>query len=269
MLHKTAAVAVWLAFAVSATACVSSSRYDEDLAKCNADAAAKLKAEQDAARARWEAEHAKLNEAITWSKKETARADNAGQELVSTREALNECTNLGGKGAKELAACQIERRSLLDKLGKVSESINNVRFALKSMSDAGKLQVKLERGFLIIALQGDILFDSGKATLKEDAKPVLLELGAVLKALPGRLFQVAGHTDSQGDPAFNWRLSLDRALSVMNFLIKEGQVDGANLSAGGYASNQPVAGNETPDGRAKNRRVEFLLVPNLADIFKM
>ena len=172
-------------------------------------------------------------------------------------------------GAKELAACQIERKSLLEKLGKVQKIIANVRDALKSMSDAGKLQVKVERGFLIIALQGDILFDSGKASLKKDAKPVLLELGAVLKSMPGRLFQVAGHTDSQGDPTFNWRLSVDRAMAVMNFLIKEAQVDGVNLSAGGYGSNHAVGSNETADGRAKNRRVEFLLQPNLSEIFKM
>ena len=252
-----------------AAGCVSSSRYDEDMAKCKEDGATALKSAQDKAKQQWESEHAKLNETITWSQKETARADGVSADLKVTREALDECTNKGGKGAQDLAACQIERKSLLEKLGKVQKMIANVKDALKSMSDAGKLQVKIERGFLIIALQGDILFDSGKATLKPDAKPVLLELGAVLKAMPGRLFQVAGHTDSQGDPTFNWQLSVDRAMTVMNFLIKEAAVDGANLSAGGYASNQGVAGNDTPEGRAKNRRVEFLLQPNLSDIFRM
>ena len=255
--------------ALMATACVSTGTYDEDMAKCKKEGADSLKAAQEKARKHWEGEHAKLNKTSAWSQKETARADKVSADLKVTREALDECTNKGGKGAKELAACQIERKSLLEKLGKVQKIIANVRDALKSMSDAGKLQVKVERGFLIIALQGDILFDSGKASLKNAAKPVLLELGGVLKAMPGRLFQVAGHTDSQGDPTFNWRLSVDRAMAVMNFLIKEGQVDGANLSAGGYAANQPVGSNETADGRRKNRRVEFLLQPNLSDIFRM
>ena len=266
---RLATLLVVTLMAAAFSGCVSSSRYDEDLAKCQKDGTDTLKTAQDKAKQQWEEEHAKLNQTITWSQKETARADGVSADLKVTREALDECTNKGGKGAQELAACQIERKSLLEKLGKVQKMIANVKDALKSMSDAGKLQVKVERGFLIIALQGDILFDSGKASLKPDAKPVLLELGAVLKAMPGRMFQVAGHTDSQGDPTFNWRLSVDRAMVVMNFLIKEAEVDGANLSAGGYGSNQGVAGNDTPEGRAKNRRVEFLLQPNLSDIFRM
>ncbi len=255
--------------ALMASACVSSGTYDEDMAKCKKEGADALKAAQDAAKKRWQAENEKLNKTVAWSQKETSRADKASANLKVTREALDECTNKGGKGAKELAACQIERKSLLEKLGKVQKIIANVRDALKSMSDAGKLQVKVERGFLIIALQGDILFDSGKAILKNDAKPVLMELGGVLKSMPGRLFQVAGHTDSQGDPTFNWRLSVERAMAVMNFLIKDAQVDGANLSAGGYGPNQAVGSNETAEGRMKNRRVEFLLQPNLSDIFQM
>jgi chemotaxis protein MotB len=137
------------------------------------------------------------------------------------------------------------------------------------MQDAGKLQVKVERGFLVIALQGDILFDSGKAKLKEEAKPVLVELAEILKSLPGRLFQVAGHTDNTGVEDRNWELSMQRALTVVQFLMKQGGVEGRSLSAGGYAFYQPVADNETEEGRQVNRRVEFLLIPNLGELLNL
>ncbi len=98
---------------------------------------------------------------------------------------------------------------------------------------------------------------------------MLLKLAAVLKALPGRLFQVAGHTDNTGVADQNWSLSVQRALTVVRFLINKGALDGEWLSAGGYASYQPVATNDEKDGRAQNRRVEFLLVPNLEQLLKM
>jgi chemotaxis protein MotB len=87
--------------------------------------------------------------------------------------------------------------------------------------------------------------------------------------MPDRLFQIAGHTDDRGKEEANWALSVERALSVVTFLIKEGGVNSKALSAGGYASFQGVADNSTDEGRQKNRRVEFLLVPNLGELLTL
>lgn len=227
-----------------------------------------LKLAREKAAEKWALEHKKVVDQTQYADGQKKRADDLERELSRTKKTLEEATAKGGNKSKALAKCSLERRDLEDKLNKVRSVIAKVRSSLKSMSDAGKLQVKLDRGFLIIALQGDILFDSGKAKLKDGAKPVLLELAGVLKLMPKRLFQVAGHTDSTGKDDRNWQLSMARAWSVVNFLLKEGAVPPKSLSVGGYGSYQPTANNEEDAGRATNRRVEFLLVPNLTELFK-
>ncbi len=227
-----------------------------------------LKLAREKAAEKWALEHKKLEDQTQFADGQKKRGDDLERELLRTKKTLDEATAKGGNKAKALANCSLERRDLLDKLNKVGSVIAKVRSALKSMSDAGKLQIKLDRGFLIIALQGDILFDTGKSKLKEGAKPVLLELAAVLKLMPSRLFQVAGHTDSTGKDERNWELSMARAWSVVGFMLKEGGVPPKTLSVGGYGSYQPTASNDDDPGRATNRRVEFLLVPNLTELFK-
>ncbi|MCB9739156.1 MAG: OmpA family protein [Deltaproteobacteria bacterium] len=241
-------------------------KYDADLRGERERGAAELEAAQQKAAARFKLYEKQLSDSGEYGDGQKKRADDLERELARTKKTLDECSAKGGDKAKALTTCTLEKRALEDRLGAVEAMISKVKGALKAMSDAGKLTVKVDRGFLIIALQGDILFDSGKAKLKEDAKPVLAELAEVLKAMPDRLFQVAGHTDNAGKESTNWRLSVDRALNVVEFLIQNG-VAGKGLSAGGYASFQPVGDNTTDDGRAQNRRVEFLLVPNLGEIF--
>lgn len=258
---------VAMSLAAAAAACgVPKEEHDAALRGERERGQAELDAEQRKAKEKYAAYDKQLADSTEYADGQKKRADDSERELVRTRAALEDCANKGGDKAKLLATCQLERNALQDRLGAVEQTIAKVRGALKAMSDAGKLTVKVDRGFLIIALQGDILFDSGKATLKEEAKPVLTELAQVLSLMPDRLFQVAGHTDNQGKEATNWRLSMDRALNVVEFLITQGVV-GKGLSAGGYAFYQPVASNDTPEGRASNRRVEFLLVPNLGEIF--
>jgi chemotaxis protein MotB len=248
---------------------VPKEKYDADIGNLKSDSAAALKAAHEKAQDAWKKQNDKLKGAVGQLNTQKKRGDKLAADLKNTQHALEQCTSKGGNAAKGLAQCTIDRKGLKDRLSKVMESINKVRSALKAMSDAGKLRVKLERGFLIIALQGDILFDSGQSKLKKDAEPVLTELAAVLKLLPGRLFQVAGHTDSQGDVHTNWTLSMKRALTVVEFLHKAGELPDGALAAGGYAHHQPVANNDTKEGRAQNRRVEFLLVPNLEELLKI
>jgi chemotaxis protein MotB len=249
-----------------ATGCISTSRHETEMASLRGEmgtAAKKCSADLDATK------RACADEAATADAASKASLQKLGDERDVTRKALDECTNKGGDSAKKFATCQIERDEAKQRLARVESSINKVRDALKVMSDAGKLQVKVQRGFLVIALQGDILFDSGKSKLKDEAKPILGELAGVLKSLPDRLFQVAGHTDNTGAEDLNWDLSMQRALTVVKFLIKDGGVDGKNLSAGGYAMYQPVTDNGTDEGKRGNRRVEFLLIPNLSEILNV
>jgi chemotaxis protein MotB len=139
----------------------------------------------------------------------------------------------------------------------------------KSLTDAGKLKVEIRENRMIIALGDKILFDPGKTDLKQEGKDALSQVASVLKDLQNRNFQVAGHTDNIPIKSqkfrSNWDLSTARAVEVVNFMIGAG-LDPKRLSAAGYADTSPVAPNDTPDNKAKNRRIEITLVPNLDDL---
>ncbi len=106
------------------------------------------------------------------------------------------------------------------------------------------------------AYQGEVLFDFDKADLKSSAYPILDEAVTVLEKNPGLNIEIQGYTDSTGAEDYNLKLSQRRAESVMAFLVNRG-IDPGRLSAKGYGSANPVASNDTAEGRAKNRRVEF------------
>lgn len=137
------------------------------------------------------------------------------------------------------------------------------------MIESGKLRVRIVRNRMVVELAENILFDSGRADLKDEGQTALQEVAQVLQTIEGRDFQIAGHTDnipmrSRKFPS-NWHLSTGRAVTVASFLAENG-VDVARLSAAGYAETQPVASNETPEGRAQNRRIEIVLMPNLDEL---
>jgi chemotaxis protein MotB len=139
----------------------------------------------------------------------------------------------------------------------------------KALTDAGKLQVEIRENRMIVRLGDKILFDPGKTDLKPEGKDALTQVTAVLKSLPNRNFQVAGHTDNVPIKSkrfrSNWDLSTARAVEVTNFMIAAG-MEPKRLSAAGYADQSPVAPNDSSDNMAKNRRIEITLVPNLDDL---
>jgi OmpA-OmpF porin, OOP family len=102
-------------------------------------------------------------------------------------------------------------------------------------------------------------FESGTSTLTATGRQVLDQLVPVLQRLPGRTFEVIGHTDAQGLRASNIALSSARAESVKTYLAIKG-VPAASIVTTGAGPDRPIAGNDTPDGRARNRRIEFRVV---------
>jgi chemotaxis protein MotB len=139
----------------------------------------------------------------------------------------------------------------------------------KSMIDAGQLKIATRNGRLVIQLPNDVLFDSGQTVIKPDGKVALGQVAGVLKTVAGRAFQVAGDTDDVPieTPRFpsNWELSTARAVEVVRLLIARG-VDPKALSAAGYGEFDPLATNRSPEGRARNRRIEITLQPNLDEL---
>ena len=104
-----------------------------------------------------------------------------------------------------------------------------------------------------------ILFNSGKATFKQETFAVLQSITAILKQYPSSKFSIEGHTDSDGKDAANQKLSEDRAGAVKNYLIENG-IDASRLSSAGFGESKPIDTNKTAKGKANNRRVEVKLV---------
>jgi outer membrane protein OmpA-like peptidoglycan-associated protein len=101
-----------------------------------------------------------------------------------------------------------------------------------------------------------INFDTDSDRIKEESKPTLDKIVALLKAEPGWKLTIEGHTDSTASMEYNQRLSERRAAAVSSYLAAAG-IDGSRLSSVGYGATRPVAANDTPLGRAQNRRVEL------------
>ncbi|WP_312627780.1 OmpA family protein [Scandinavium sp.] len=113
----------------------------------------------------------------------------------------------------------------------------------------------------IIRLDSMSLFDSGKYDLKPGSTKLLVNSLVGIKAKPGWLIVVAGHTDNTGNPQMNQTLSQKRAEAVRNWMRDTGDVPESCFAVQGYGESRPVATNDTPEGRALNRRVEISLVP--------
>jgi len=120
---------------------------------------------------------------------------------------------------------------------------------------------KIIQGPKTIRLDSMSLFDSGKSALKAGSTKMLVNSLVGVKAKPGWLIVVSGHTDNTGNPKLNQTLSLKRAAAVRDWMRDTGDVPESCFAVQGYGESRPIATNDTPDGRALNRRVEISLVP--------
>jgi outer membrane protein OmpA-like peptidoglycan-associated protein len=116
-----------------------------------------------------------------------------------------------------------------------------------------------------IDLAADVLFDFDQASLRKEAEASLANLATVLKANAGAAVTIEGHTDAKGADAYNQTLSEQRAASVKQWLVANGQINGAKISTRGWGKSKPAAhnakpdGSDDPEGRAKNRRVQVIV----------
>ncbi|WP_257449116.1 OmpA family protein [Archangium lipolyticum] len=155
-------------------------------------------------------------------------------------------------------------------LARLKATYEDIEQKLKAEISDGEIRLSQAEGRIQVDLVDKILFDSGEASLSERGSEVLARLGTVLSKVEGRSILVSGHTDdappSQRLAATfptNWELSVARAVNVVRFLGEKASVPPGRLVAAGHADTKPVASNATPKGRARNRRIEILLIPDL------
>jgi outer membrane protein OmpA-like peptidoglycan-associated protein len=104
----------------------------------------------------------------------------------------------------------------------------------------------------------DVLFDTGRYTLRPGAREKLAKIAGIVLAHPGLKLAVEGHTDSVGGDAYNQRLSEQRAGAVQNYLTQQG-IPASSVTARGFGKTMPVTSNDTAAGRQRNRRVELVV----------
>lgn len=170
----------------------------------------------------------------------SAELETMGTKLTRTEAEL-------AKTRSELGKMQADRVRLSQQYAALSQQLSG---ALGQMASA----TKTDSGYLV-SLSGGA-FPSGKSTLTTDAKYVLAKLSGMLLVFPDMKLDIGGHTDSTGKADLNLRLSQERAAAVKTFLTEMG-VESARVLAQGYGPDQPVAPNDTPEGRSKNRRVDI------------
>lgn len=176
-----------------------------------------------------------------------------------------------------LAGCtfifQGGRRSDVEKIEKLTQELDELSQAKKLLEDRLSQEIKdkqvrlqmMEKG-LVITFVADILFDSGKAKVRQSAYTILNKVATVLNEnVPELNIGIEGHTDNVPIKVSgwksNWELSTARALSVLHYLVDEKNILPNRISAVGYGEYNPVATNDTAEGRKLNRRVEVVILP--------
>ena len=150
----------------------------------------------------------------------------------------------------------------------VSETYENLLNEMKTEINKRQIVITELQGRLTLDVLDKILFDLGKAEIKPEGKEILDRVVDILAVTTDRAILVEGDTDnvpitgnlSKKYPT-NWELSVARAIRIVRYLEKQG-IDPEILSAVAFGEHRPVAGNDTPEGRAKNRRIAIILQPN-------
>jgi chemotaxis protein MotB len=164
-------------------------------------------------------------------------------------------------------AAELERLKEAE-LQKLKSTYDELVNSLKGEIEAGEIQIRRMKDRLSVNLESKVLFDSGRADLKASGIEVLKKVGTQLAKIPDKRIQIEGHTDN--DPIggklkekypSNWELSTSRALAVVHFLQDNVGIEADRLSGAGYGEYQPAASNDTPQGKAANRRIEIVLLP--------
>jgi chemotaxis protein MotB len=232
-------------------------------------------------------ENESLNQQLKAEKEAHKKSQSDYQEAVQEIDALKKQLADTGVNVNSLTQSVAEKQKALEEYARRTEQLDQIRkrfellqTKLQKLTQLG-LKVEVRNNRMLIQLPGDVLFDSGQDKLKAEGSKILLQVADVIGKdadLSKRLFQVAGHTDSNplaGGPfKDNWGLSTMRARSVLLLLTtpadkKGGGLNPANWSAAGYADTDPVAANDTEEGRKKNRRVELVLQPNVEEMLNL
>ncbi|KYF69044.1 OmpA/MotB family protein [Sorangium cellulosum] len=217
------------------------------------------------------------------NKKARSELDEAAARIEQLKSQLKaagvDISNLNANLEQQARALEDFRRRA-QQLEDIKKRFEVLRDKLQALTKLG-LNVTVRNNRMVIQLPGDVLFDSGRETLKKEGQDILLKVAEVIRndaGLSTRSFQVAGHTDNAplagGRFKDNWGLSVMRAREVLAFLLQPQDKGGGGLkperwSASGYGDTDPVKANDTPENKQANRRCELVVLPNVEEMLDL
>ncbi len=214
-----------------------------------------------------------LNEQIEFLKKNNNQALKQLEDLsvISSSQAQSIKQSMENIGAKDNYIQSLQQQmARKDSLNMAL--VMNLKGAIGNMQDED-INIKVDKGVVFIDISDKLLFKTGSYDITDRANEVLGKVATVLKNQADIEFMVEGHTDNvafkRGVLIDNWDLSVKRATTVVRLLQAKYGLDPAKMAAAGRSEYHPVAGNETPEGRAANRRTRIVILPQLDQFFKL
>lgn len=195
------------------------------------------------------------------------KSDTLTKNISDLRQQVAELKVENRRLTEEAAELQKAKEEKEMEVEEVSGTYDQLLANMKNEIAKGQVTISELKGKLTVNMEAAILFDSGKADVKPEGLEILDKMVETLKKVSDKAIRIEGHTDNvqiTGGLArtfpSNWELSAARAINVTKFLQQQG-IDPRNLSAAAFAEHKPVADNSTKESRAKNRRIEIILVP--------
>jgi outer membrane protein OmpA-like peptidoglycan-associated protein len=238
-------------------------------AKARADAAAEVQRRQEAEQARQQAEVAKAEalrmqqeaqKAAAEAARQKAEAEKASAAALLQQQAAQAAADQAAKDRTAAIAQQRAAEAETERARQAAAQAEAEKAQLRAqlLSQLNSILQTRDSARGLIVNMSDVLFDTGSYTLKPGAREKLAKISGIVLAHPGLSLQIEGHTDSVGGDDFNQQLSERRSESVRDFLAEQG-VPASSITARGFGKTQPVASNDTPEGRQRNRRVELVV----------
>lgn len=205
----------------------------------------------------------------TFSNLSASQTDKLSKDLAAKSDELDAKEKLLSDREKTLT----EMRKIIERQDSITSRLNNIlRNALLGFN-SDELSVEIKNGKVYVSMSDKLLFKSGSSAVEDKGKEALKVLAGVLEKNPDIDILVEGHTDNVPikTPVYkdNWDLSVARATSIVRILTSDYKITPTRLTASGKGEFFPKSENETPEGRAKNRRTEVILSPKLDELMKL
>jgi chemotaxis protein MotB len=253
--------------------------YSEEEWKAQLDKYNRLQSEHQSTEARLAKTQKELDDAQAKAAELAKKLEAAGIDIGKLSENLEQTASQVSKlsaSLEERERALAEYKARAKQLELIKARFETLKKKLDELTKLG-LAVNIRKNRMVVSLPGDVLFDSGRESLKKEGKEILDKVAAVIRndaTLKSRDFQVAGHTDNKplagGIFRDNWGLSLMRAREVLLYLVGEkGGLPLEHWSAVGYGETDPVASNDSDDGRQKNRRCDIIVVPSVEEMLDL